>query len=131
MADVIDLSGILYREQCYRRISRIVTFANELYSAREEGATTLRDLETHEALFLSAVNSIQSIKRKERADAGKTWGEGSAAYEALINLSYRQEAYDLEAALAAYKDECERREFPDDDADDLARDVMTMFDAAE
>jgi predicted SPOUT superfamily RNA methylase MTH1 len=100
---------------CQSRINRVRSVANELYYAREEGATTLRTLDTHEALFISACDAIQREAIKERSKAEETWGYATNACEALCNLSYRNEAAKMEQALASYRAECERREFPDDD----------------
>lgn len=94
------------------RIDAVRRVYADLYDARDEDGHR-RDLETHEALFLSAVDCILRVGSKERSDALKTWGDG-AAYDAVCNLSYRDEAAKLEAALASYKAECERRENPNE-----------------
>lgn len=101
--------------ETFSRIRAVERIASDLYWQREPNATTLRDLDTHEALFLSAVNSIQRAADRTRNDACKTWGRDSQAYAALCNLSYREEASKLEAALKSYRAECDRLEWPDDD----------------
>lgn len=92
-----------HRTACLARIQAVMSVYYELYDAREEGSTVRRDLETHEALFLSACNSIGREAEKERRDGEKVWGYGTNAYAALVNLSFRQEAEKMEAALEAYK----------------------------
>jgi hypothetical protein len=89
------------------RIDAVRRVANELYDERDEDGHR-RDLETHEALFISAVNAITRGYASERSKALQVWGDGKA-YEALCNLTYRQEASDLETALASYKAEAARR----------------------
>lgn len=110
-----------YRERNHRRIRDVVRVAQELYWEREPGATTLRTLDTHEGLFLSAVQSIQRDASKERAAAEREWGGDSQALQAIFSLSYSGEADRLEAALTSYRNECERREFGEvDEAVSLA-----------
>lgn len=100
---------------CQSRIRKVLSVYNDLYDAREEGSTERRKLELHEALFLSAVNAIDRESAKERADAQRVWGYRTNAYEALCNLSWRNEAAKMEAALQAYRNEQERFENGDDE----------------
>lgn len=101
------------------RINAVARVYNDLYSSVEEGTASLRKLDTHEALFISAVDCISREANRTRAEGRKTWGAGTNAYAALANLSYRSEAAKLEEALASYKAECERREGFEDECDEL------------
>lgn len=97
------------RAHSYARVNAVMSVYNDLYDAREENSTERRKLETHEALFLSAVESIHRTTNKTLSDGLKTWGDG-AAYDALCNLTYRDQAEKMEAALANYKAICEELE---------------------
>lgn len=89
------------------RIEAVRKVALSVYDERDED-NRLRDLHTFEALFLSAFNSIQRKRTDERNEGRRVWGADSMAFQALHNLSRRQEADELEAALASYKAERER-----------------------
>lgn len=107
------------------RIEAVRKVARDLYDVRDEETNRLRDLHAFEALFLSAFKCIQQNHAKVRNDGRKTWGEDTAAFEALSNLSYREEADDLDAALASYSKA--REDFYNADLEAVAEEM----DAAE
>jgi hypothetical protein len=112
------------RAESIARINAVSAVYNDLYDAFEEGTTVRRVLETHEALFISAIDSISRASNKTIKEGFKTWGDG-AAYEALCNLTYRDQAAKMEAALASYKAICE-------ELDGISSDIAEiMNDAAE
>lgn len=101
----------------FTRINVVMSEYNSLYDAREPNSTVRRKLDTHEALFLSAVNCIRRDFNDQRRNAEKVWGGETQAYAALENLSYREEASKLEAALASFKADCETLECGADEAE--------------
>ena len=96
--------------------AEITRVANDLYWQRDEDGH-LRDLETFEALFLSAINSIQTSYARSKGDALRTWGEGSRAYEAICNLCNREEEQKLREALKSYRAEKDRFDNFEDDCE--------------
>lgn len=106
-----------------RRINAVTRVAGELYDERGEDGRH-RDLETFEALFISAVNALNRQYPKDRAAAEKEWGHDSEAFKAISNLSLRQQADDMEGVLRAYDNE--RRRFLGDYDDSLDAELESV-----
>lgn len=118
-ATIINIQDIDTQSARIKAVERVYL---DLYEAREENSTVRRDLLLHEALFLSAFSEICRRHNKDRNEARKVWGWNSNAYAAMANLSYRQQASELEAALDKYRSICEGIE--DDEAEQAVRQAM-------
>jgi hypothetical protein len=99
------------------RIEAVHRVYADLYDATDEDGHR-RNLEAHEALFLSAVDCIGRTSNKEMKDAFKVWGNGKA-YDAVCSLTYRSKAEKLEKALASYKAICAALEAISDDIEEI------------
>lgn len=106
----------------FKRIRAVMFVYYDLYDSFEEGTTVRRKLETHEALFLSAVEGIGRRHSQERLEAEREWATDPQAFAAIKSLSYSSEADAMEAALRSYRNECERREF-DNQLDEVSQQI--------